>query len=63
MCQAGVGKSKQQKASHQSKQRCVSNYSTVWVSFNPQVQNLNACHVKIADKELKYEIIMKHTHF
>lgn len=26
-------------------------------------QNPNACHVKIADKELKYEIIMKHTHF
>lgn len=28
-----------------------------------QFQNLNASHVKVADKALKYEIIMKHTHF
>lgn len=33
------------------------------VAYDLGFQNPNACLVKLADKELKYEIIMKHTHF
>lgn len=35
---------------------------STWDSLCIQFQNLNASHVKFADKALKYEIMM-HTHF